>query len=82
MEASVEISMYPLNKEYVIFIKDFIDNINKNPKLIVETNGMSTQIFGDYFEIMNTLTKEIYNSYQKAGTAVFVMKIVNAFLKN
>jgi uncharacterized protein YqgV (UPF0045/DUF77 family) len=81
MEASVEISMYPLNKEYVIYIKEFIDNINKNPKLIVETNGMSTQIFGDYFEIMNTLTKEMHDSYVKAGTSIFILKIVNAFLK-
>jgi len=81
MEASVEISMYPLNKEYITYIKDFIENINKNPKLIVETNGMSTQIFGDYFEIMNTLTKEMHDSYVKAGASVFVLKIVNAFLK-
>ena len=81
MNASIEISMYPLNEEYVKFIKEFIDNINKNKKLEIETNGMSTQIFGDYFEIMETLTKEIYHSYQKAGATVFVLKIVNAHLK-
>jgi hypothetical protein len=31
---------------------------------------------------MNTLTKEIHHSYVKAGTSVFVLKIVNAFQKN
>jgi uncharacterized protein YqgV (UPF0045/DUF77 family) len=81
MQASVEISLYPLNIEYVKYIQEFIENINKNKNLIIETNGMSTQIFGDYHEIMKTLTDEVYNSFQKTGVAVFVFKIVNAFLK-
>lgn len=81
MRASIEISMYPLNEAYVKFIQEFIDNINKNPKLEIQTNGMSTQIFGDYFEIMDTITKEMYYSFQKAGATVFVLKIVNAHLK-
>lgn len=81
MKASIEISMYPLNEEYVDFILDFINNLNANKNIEVQTNGMSTQIFGDYFEIMKTLTDEMYNSYQKAGKAIFVLKIVNAYLK-
>jgi len=81
METSVEISMYPLKNEFVVYIKEFIEKLKKNPKLIVETNGMSTQIFGDYFEIMNTLTAEMHQAFLEAGKSIFVLKIVNAFLK-
>ena len=48
MECSVEISMYPLNKYYKPSIISFIQNLRKDPFIIVETNGMSTQVFGDY----------------------------------
>jgi uncharacterized protein YqgV (UPF0045/DUF77 family) len=81
MQASVEISLYPLNQDYIPYIKDFIDNINKNKNLIVETNGMSTQIFGDYHEIMKTLNDEVYNTFQNTEKFVFVLKIINSFLK-
>jgi uncharacterized protein YqgV (UPF0045/DUF77 family) len=81
MKASVEVSMYPLGREYIPDIQDFIDRIKSNEKLIVEVNGMSTQIFGDYDEIMKTLTKEMETSFQKKDASVFVMKIINAHLK-
>jgi uncharacterized protein YqgV (UPF0045/DUF77 family) len=81
MKASVEISMYPLGREYVPEIKDFIERLQSKQDLIVEVNGMSTQIFGEYRTIMQALTDEIEISYLKTGTSVFILKIVNAFLK-
>jgi uncharacterized protein YqgV (UPF0045/DUF77 family) len=81
MKVSVEISMYPLGREYIPDIQDFIDRIKSNEKLNVEINGMSTQIFGEYHEIMNTLTIEMGISFQNKDASVFVMKIINAHLK-
>ncbi len=81
MKTSVEISMYPLGREYVPDIQNFIERIQDNKELVVEVNGMSTQIFGEYREIMNTLVNEIEKSFEIHGTSVFVLKIVNAFLK-
>ncbi|MFN3556746.1 MAG: YkoF family thiamine/hydroxymethylpyrimidine-binding protein [Bacteroidales bacterium] len=81
MKASVEISMYPLGRDYIPDIKDFIDRLSKNPRLIVEVNGMSSQIFGDYRDIMAALTDEIEKSFQQNGKSVFVLKIINAFLQ-
>ena len=81
MKASVEISMYPLGREFIADIKDFIECLKKNEQIIVEVNGMSTQIFGEYRTIMHVLTDEIEKSFEKHGKSVFVMKIINAFLQ-
>ena len=79
MKTSAEISYYPLNQEYVPPIRDFIDRINTYEGLTVSTNGMSTQIFGEYEILMNALTNEIRQSFNHPHS-VFVMKIINADL--
>ncbi|MFO7977996.1 MAG: YkoF family thiamine/hydroxymethylpyrimidine-binding protein [Bacteroidales bacterium] len=81
MKASVEISMYPLGREYVPEIKEFIDRVKQHPGITAEVNGMSTQLFGDFHEIMQMLTDEMSLSFMKEGKSVFVMKVVNAFLQ-
>jgi len=81
MKASVEISMYPLGREFIPDIKEFIESLKKHEQIIVEVNGMSTQIFGQYRTIMSALTDEIEKSFEKHGKSVFVMKIINAFLQ-
>ena len=80
MQTSVDISYYPLNEEFIPHIKDFIERVNQNKKLVVRTNGMSTQVFGDYDEVMGTLTKEIKRSFDLPHS-VFILKIVNANLQ-
>ena len=80
MKTSVEISYYPLNQEFIPPIQNFIDRINTYPELIVRTNTMSTQIFGEYKDIMEALTNEIEKSFDLPHS-VFVMKIINADLE-
>jgi len=48
MDVSVEISFYPLNRDYIPPIQDFIDWVNKAEGLIVKTNVMSTQVSGKH----------------------------------
>lgn len=79
MNTSVEISYYPLNQEYVPPIREFIDRINTYEGLTIRTNGMSTQIFGEYDILMNAITKEIRQSFNHPHS-VFVMKVINADL--
>lgn len=81
MKASVEISYYPLKEEYIPPIRSFIDRLNKHNEIVVKTNGMSTQVFGDYHEIMKILTLEIHKSFELPHS-IFVLKIVNADLNN
>lgn len=79
MKTSVEISYYPLDQEFVPPIREFIDRVNRHKGLTVQTNGMSTQVFGEYELVMKALTEEIRESF-KNPHSVFVMKIINADL--
>ncbi len=79
MNTSVEISYYPLNQEYVPPIREFIDRLNQDKRLVVKTNGMSSQIFGKYDDVMEVLCKEIKDSFSNPHS-VFVMKVINADL--
>jgi uncharacterized protein YqgV (UPF0045/DUF77 family) len=81
MKTSVEISYYPLDQEYVPPIREFIDRINRYEGITARTNGMSTQIFGEYDLVMNALVKEIKKSFENPHS-VFVMKVINANLDN
>ena len=79
MKTSVEISYYPLDQEFVPPIREFIDRLNSYDGLIAQTNGMSTQVFGEYDAVMHALTEEIRQSFRNPHS-VFVMKVINADL--
>ena len=80
MELSVEISKYPLADDYIPAIKDFIDRLQATEGLSVVGNTMSTQIFGDYDLVMDTLKTEIKKSYEQFGKSIFVCKFIGANL--
>lgn len=80
MELSVEISKYPLADDYIPAIKSFIDRLNTVEGLSVVTNTMSTQVFGEYDLVMNTLSQEMKRSYEEFGKAIFVCKFIGANL--
>ncbi len=76
MKVSIDISYYPLKVEYKPRIKDFIARLNQYESLVVQTNGISTQVFGEYFDVMKILTDEIFKSFELPHS-VFVMKVIN-----
>ena len=79
MNISVEISYYPLREEFVPPIREFIHRLNQHEGLKAKTNGMSTQVFGEYKTVMKALTAEIEKSFENPHS-VFVMKVINADL--
>ena len=81
MQASAEISMYPLHQNYEPPILDFIRRLNRYPELTVKTNSMSTQVFGEYEALMSALTKEIKISFAEEDKVSMVIKLLNADLK-
>lgn len=81
MKTSIEISYYPLNQEYVPPIRAFIDRIYRYDGITASTNGMSTQIFGEYDLVMEALVREMKVSFENPHS-VFVMKVINADLDN
>jgi len=80
MKISVDISYYPLKDEFIPHVLDFINRMNKYDTLTVQTNGMSTQVFGNYFDVMNALTKEIHQSFELPHS-VFILKVINTDLQ-
>lgn len=80
MKTSVDISYYPLQPEFVTPILDFIKRLNVYENIEAVTNGMSTQVFGEYFDVMNAITQEIHKSFE-IPHSVFVLKVINADLK-
>ncbi len=80
LQLSVEISKYPLSENYIPAIKDFIERLQATEGLSVVGNTMSTQVFGDYDLVMDTLKDEMRRSYEQFGKAIFVCKFIGANL--
>jgi len=81
MNISIDISYYPLKEEFIPPIKSFIERLHRYEGLVVKTNGMSTQVFGEYFEVMKAITNEIHKSFELPHS-VFILKIINANLNH
>lgn len=76
MHTAIEISLYPLDSDYIPSIKAFIDRLNTYPDLHVITNSMSTQISGEHQRLFEILGKETAVTFRETGRKVFVMKVL------
>ena len=73
MEATVEVSLYPLAEDYESVVLAFLDELEKDESLSFTTNGMSTQIFGEATELFAALGRE-FEKIQGTGKAMMVIK--------
>lgn len=76
MRTAIEISLYPLDADYIPPIKDFIERIKRDSSLQVITNAMSTQIVGEHAHVFEVLAKETAVTFGGKGRYVFVMKVL------
>ena len=76
MRTAVEISLYPLDADYVPPIKDFIERLNAHAGLTVVTNAMSTQVAGEHGAVFAALERETSRTFEADRRAVFVMKVL------
>ena len=84
MRTTVEISLYKLQEEdssgnYKLIVKEFLKSI-QNKNLEIETNGLSSLIYGDYSYIIELLNNEVRDFLDKYRS-VFVLKISKGTLK-
>lgn len=78
MKISIEISLYPLAEtKFKKEIWAFIHRLRAVEALNVVTNGMSTQVFGDYDLATLHVMAEIKQVHESVGTAVFVCKFIS-----
>lgn len=76
MRISLDISLYPLTEGYVDPILAFIDQLESNNKLVVKRNSLSTQVFGEYRDVMDCIDQEMEAVFNALPHSVFVMKFI------
>lgn len=75
MKVSVDISLYPLDKNYEPPIIAFIEKLRASGFLVLE-NPLSTQVYGDYGPVMDFLKTAIEETFADQEMAVFNMKFI------
>lgn len=77
MRVAVDISFYPLTENFIPPIQDVINRLNTHQSVEVVTNPMSTQLRGEYDDVMAALMQEMKVSFETSPKAIFAIKILN-----
>ena len=77
MRVAVDISLYPLDENFIPPIQAVIDRLNGHDSIEVVTNPMSTQLRGEYDDVMDVLRQEIRTTSETVPKAVFAIRILN-----
>ena len=77
MQVAVDISLYPLDADFIPPIDDVIGRLAKHAAVKIDTNPMSTQIRGEYDDVMGALNAEIRTTFDRVPHAVFAIRILN-----
>ena len=75
MKVSVELTLAPLKNNYVPTIKSFIKKLRKLRVTINET-PLSTQIYGEYDEIMNIIIPVIRKTFEHEDAVMLHIKMI------
>ncbi|PKD21895.1 hypothetical protein APR41_02640 [Salegentibacter salinarum] len=81
MKISVELTLSPLQDDFEPKIIDFIKKLRASG-LIVKENPLSTQVYGDYDEVMSILNSEIKEVFEAIDRGLVYMKIVKSDLSD
>jgi uncharacterized protein YqgV (UPF0045/DUF77 family) len=77
MRVAVDISLYPLTDDFIPPIQDVIQRLNTHESIEVVTNPMSTQLRGEYDDVMSAISQEVKTSFENSPKVVFAIKILN-----
>lgn len=75
MKISVDISLYPMNPDFETPILDFIKRVRNSGFMVLE-NPLTTQIYGDYDQVMDFLKTAMKETFLKEEMCVFTLKFV------
>jgi len=78
MKISIELSLYPLDDDFLSIIQDIVSKLNDDQRINCYTNTMSTQFFGELEDAMSVLKEVVSYSFRKYGKQVFVAKFLNS----
>jgi uncharacterized protein YqgV (UPF0045/DUF77 family) len=81
MKITVDISLYPLDSDYVHTIKSFILRLRTFPGLEIVTNQLSTQLRGEFDPVTTAINTCVHESMSGDQKVVFVVRYLNADLE-
>lgn len=76
MQCTVELTLYPLQDNYLPVIQGFIEKLNTYEGLKIQTFPTATIIGGDYDLVMDCLKESVRWNTEHQGKAVFVAKLL------
>ena len=76
MIITAELSLYPLQSDYIEVIQAFIQKLNERDGLSVHTNAMSTQILGEAETVFAAVQELLEQSAQRFSDQVLVCKFI------
>lgn len=79
MKLSAEITMYPLQDDYLPKIKAFIEALARRDNIQRQTFPTGTVLCGDYDEVMAAIGDLLKWSHDTLGKAVFVVKFLPGY---
>jgi uncharacterized protein YqgV (UPF0045/DUF77 family) len=79
MPVTLEISLYPLTEGHIPIINGFLRAVHGSGLQAV-TNGMSTQVFGEYDEVMALLTDALRPVMASEVCIATAIKLLNSHL--
>jgi uncharacterized protein YqgV (UPF0045/DUF77 family) len=80
MKITVDISLYPLDTNYIPSIKAFILRLRTFPGLEIVTNQLSTQLRGEFEQVTEAINSCIRESMTGEQKVVFVTRYLNSDL--
>lgn len=76
MILTAELTLYPLNDDYLGVITTFIERLNACDGLTVVTNAMSTQLRGEHDAVMSAVSATLRESAERFGAQALVCKFL------
>ncbi|MFC4095485.1 thiamine-binding protein [Euzebyella saccharophila] len=77
MNISVELTFSPLQDDFEGHIINFIKKLRSSGLTVLE-NPLSTQVYGEYDEVMNVLQVEIKEAFELMERGLMYMKMVKS----
>lgn len=75
MKLSIELTLTPLKKDFIPTIKSFILQL-RSLGFMVKENPLSTQIYGDFDSVMQSLVPLIKNTFKDEEAIMLHLKMV------
>ena len=76
MKLTADMSLYPLQENYIPIIRTFIESAAANTDVTLVSNAMSTQICGDWDTVFSLVDQCLKASSERFGKQVLVCKFI------